>query len=104
MQIGEQHLAFAHPAVLRLDGLLDLQQEIGLLPHLVGGLDDLGAGGDEVGVVQRRTFAGTCLNEYLVAVAYQFAGARRGDGDPVLVVLDLSRDADAHACSSVVDR
>ena len=34
--------------VLRLDGLLDLEQQVGLGPDLVGGVDDLRAGGLEV--------------------------------------------------------
>ena len=37
--------------------------------------------------------------DHLVAVAGQLVHAGRGDGHPVLVVLDLPRDADHHCCS-----
>ena len=38
---------------------------------------------------------GAGLDHHLVAAMHQFGDARGGDGDAVLVVLDLSRDADA---------
>ncbi len=96
MQIGEQRLALAHARVLGLDRLLDLQQKFGLGPHLVGAVDHLSAGGLEVAVGDRRTLAGAGLNQHLVTAVGQFGHACRGDGDAVLVVLDLGRDADAH--------
>ncbi len=96
MQIGEQRLALAHAAVLGLDRLLDLQQQIGLGPHLVDAVDHLGAGPLEVGVGDRRAVACAGLNEHLVAAVDQFGHTGRGDGNSILVVLDLGRDADAH--------
>ena len=101
MQIGEQHLPAAHPGVLRFDGFLDLQQQVGFGPHLIGGPDDPRAGGREVRVVDGRTLAGSRLDEHLVAVAHQFAGAGGGDRNAVLVVLDLGGYADAHGYSSL---
>jgi hypothetical protein len=47
VQVGEQRLALAHPGVFGLDRLLDLQQQVGLGPHLVRALDDLRARGRE---------------------------------------------------------
>ena len=99
VQVGEERLALAHPAVLGLDGLLDLEQQIGLGPHLVGGVDDLRAGGLEVAVGDRRAVACAGLDEHVVTAAGQLGDTGRGDGDPVLVVLDLGRDSDAHDCS-----
>ena len=57
---------------------------------------DLRAGGDEVVVGDRRADAGVLLDEDLVPVADQLVHAGRGDGHPVLVVLDLAGDADLH--------
>ena len=62
MQVGEQHLALAHPAVLRLDGLLDLQQQVRLGPHLVGGVDEPRASCGEVRVMDGRPLAGPGLD------------------------------------------
>jgi hypothetical protein len=44
MQVGEQHLAWPHPVVLDRDWLLDLQDKLCLLPHLVGARGDFGPG------------------------------------------------------------
>ena len=96
MQVGEQGLALAHARVLGLDRLLDLEQQFGLCPHLVDAVDHLRAGALEVGVGDRRTLAGTGLNEHLMAAVDQLGDAGRGDGNTELVVLDLGRDADAH--------
>ena len=38
-----------------------------------------------------------------MAAVHQFGGPGRGDGDAVLVVLDLGGDADAHWCSLIAD-
>ncbi len=81
VQVGEQRLALAQPRVLGLDRLLDLEQQVGLGPHLVGGVDHLGAGGLEVGVGDRRTVAGAGLDDHLVAAVGQLGDAGRGDGD-----------------------
>ena len=57
VQVGEQGLALAQAGVLGLDRLLDLQQQIGLGPHLVDAVDHLGARALEVGVGDRRALA-----------------------------------------------
>ena len=82
--------------VLGLDRLLDLQQQLGLGPHFVGAVDQLGTGPLEIGIGDRRTLAGAGLDEHLVATVDQLGDTRRGDGDSVLVVLDFGRDSDAH--------
>ena len=96
VQVGEERLALAQPRVLGLDRLLDLQQQLGLGPHLVGAVDQLSAGPLEVGIGDRRTLARTGLDDHLVTAVDQLGDARGGDGDSVLVVLDLGRDSDAH--------
>ena len=68
MQVGEQHLALAHPVVLLGDRLLDLEHHLGLLPHVVGGVDDRGTRGDVLRVVDLRADAGVLLDAHLVAV------------------------------------
>ena len=69
---------------------------IGVGPHLVGGADDLRAGGLEVTVVDRRTVTGARLDDHVVAAASQLGDTTGGDGHPELVVLDLGGDADEH--------
>src|SRR5690606_30344662 len=46
VQVGEEGLAAAHPVVLLGDRLLDLQQQVGGGPHLVGRVEYPPAGGD----------------------------------------------------------
>ncbi|CAM5348720.1 hypothetical protein SAURM35S_00072 [Streptomyces aurantiogriseus] len=96
VQVGEERLVLAEAVVLLGDGLLDLQQQVGGGPHLVGGLQDLGTGGDVLVVRDRRTDTGVAFDDDLVAVAHQLVHAGRGDGHPELVVLDLAGDADLH--------
>ena len=47
------------------------------------------------------TQTGALLDEHVVAAAGQFVGTRRGEGDAVLVVLDLAGNCDPHDDSSV---
>jgi hypothetical protein len=82
--------------VLLGDGLLDLQQQVGGGPHLVGGVQDLSARGHVLGVRDRGADTGVVLDDDLVAVAHQLVHAGGGDGHPELVVLDLAGDADLH--------
>ena len=96
VQVGEERLALAQSRVLGLDRLLDLQQQLRLGPHFVGGVDQLGTDPLEIGIGDRRTLAGAGLDEHLVATADQLGDTRGGDGDSVLVVLDFGRDSDAH--------
>ena len=100
MQVRKHRLALAHARVFGLDRLLDLQQQIGLGPHLVGGVDHLGAGRLEIRIGDGRAVTGAGLDEHLVAATDQFGHPGRGDGNSELVVLDLGRDSDAHDSSS----
>ena len=50
MQVGEQHLILAHPAVFLGNRLFHLEDELAGGPDVVGGREDLGTGCHEVGV------------------------------------------------------
>ena len=99
VQVGEEGLALAHAVVLLRDGLLHLEDEVAGRPHVVGGGEDRGTGGDVLLVGDRGADAGVVLDVDLVAVTHELEHAGRGDGDAVLVVLDLAGDSDLHVRS-----
>jgi len=82
--------------VLLLDRLLDLEQQVGVGPDVVGLGDDLRPGGHVVGVRDRGALACGVLDQDRVPGADQLRHPGRGERDPVLTVLDLSGDPDAH--------
>ncbi len=82
--------------VLLGDRLLDLEQQLGLGPDLVGGVEDLGARGEELLVGDRRAQARTTLDDDVVPAAGELVDAGRRHRDAVLVVLDLTGYPDAH--------
>src|SRR5664279_1085581 len=96
MQIGEEHQILAQPVVLSLDRLLDLEHQLGEIPHLVGGVENPGARGDEVLVRNQRPGARSGLDDDIVTGLGQLEGSCRRERDPILVVLDLAGDANAH--------
>ena len=99
MQVGEQHLPLAQSVILGGDGFLDLEQQIRLGPHFVGGGEDLCAGGLEVFVGERRPDTRTGLDHDLVATLDEFVHPGGADRDAVLVVLDLGGNSDLHDIS-----
>lgn len=96
VQVCEDGLLGAHAAVLGLDRLLDLEEQLCVAPHLVGGVDDAGTGGGEVGIGDRGTEPRALLDQDVVSAAGQLGGAAGRDRHAVLVVLDLGGDSDAH--------
>lgn len=96
VKVGEQHLARPHAVELLLNGLLDLQDQLGTCPHVVRGGQHLGASRQEVLIGDRRAQPRARLDEHLVTVPDQLLHPGWGDGDAVLPVLDLSRDAHLH--------
>ena len=50
MKVGKQNLILAHAIVLGRDWLFHLQHHVSVLPNFVGGRDNLGSSGFEVGV------------------------------------------------------
>ena len=97
VQVGEQDLVGPHPPVLLRDRLLDLQDQLGLGPHVVGAADDGRPGRDEVVVRDRRAGPGVLLDGDLVAVGDELVDTGGRDRHPVLGVLDLTWDSYAHA-------
>ena len=99
MQVGEQHLVFAHPVVLLGHRFLDLEDQVAGLPHVVRGGQDGGARGDEVLVRDGGPGSRVTLDEYLVAAPGQLKDTGRSDRHPVFVILDLFGNAYPHAAS-----
>ena len=99
MEVREQDLALAHEGELRLDRLLDLQQQIALRPHLLGRVDDGRAGLDVRRIRHRGTDARPGFDEHLVAGARHGRHPGRARGDAMLAALDLAGDSDAHGGS-----
>ncbi len=97
VQVGEEHLAGAQHLDLRRLRLLDLEDHLGLAEDRRRVGRDPRALGLVVGVGDRAALPGAGLDQDLVPVLGQLAHADRGDRDPVLVGLDLGRDADPHS-------
>src|SRR4029453_11838898 len=76
--------------------LLDLEDEVGLGPDLVGGLEHGRARLLELQVGDGAAQPGALLDIDPVAGVGELADAHRRDRDPVLVVLELPRDANVH--------
>ncbi len=93
VEVREEHQPFAQPRILGLDRLLDLEQELGLAPGVVD-RDDPGARSLVLLVGERASLSGRRLDEDLVPALDQLAGTGRGERHPVLVGLDLLRNAD----------
>ncbi|GAA2984607.1 hypothetical protein GCM10017559_00220 [Streptosporangium longisporum] len=90
MQVGEEHLALAHPVVLLGDRFLDLQDQVPLGPHVVGRVHDGRAHVPEVGVGDGGPQPGVLLDEDPVAVPDELVRSGGRQGHAVLVVLDLA--------------
>jgi len=89
--------------VLLRHRLLDLHDHVRLAPHVVGGVEDLGALRDVLLVVDRGAEASTLLDEDVVTATHQLVHPHRGDADAELVVLDLAGDPDLHGYLSLSD-
>ena len=103
MQVCEENEALPQPAVLGLDRLLHLHQQLAGLPHLVDS-HDAGANRliDVVG--ERAPLASACLDEHVVAALDQLAGAGGCQCDTVFVRLDFPGHADFHAGQPYLSR
>ncbi len=99
VEIGEQHQALAEVLVLLLDRLLDLDDHLGEPPDVVGGADDLRAGGLVLVVGHRRQRAGVVLHQHLMSCLDQRFYACRGYAYAALVVLYFLGYANNHSFS-----
>src|SRR5262249_25963912 len=95
VQIGEEGLAVADAYDLLGQRLLDLEDQLGLSPQLAN-VDELRARRGELLVPEAAAHARAGLHEDVVACIGEGAGARGGEGDPLLADLDLLRHADDH--------
>ncbi|GAT89483.1 hypothetical protein UU5_09749 [Paenarthrobacter nicotinovorans] len=96
MQVGEEDQALAEAVVLRGDGFLDLHDHVRAAPHVIGFVDDFGAGDRVFLVGDARAEACAALNQNGVSVGAEFVDAGGRDGYAELVVLDFFGDADDH--------
>jgi hypothetical protein len=96
VQVGEEDVPGLEPRHLLGLGLLDLDDHVGRGEHRVGVREDLRALGPVVRVLDRRAKPGARLHDHLVAGVDKLSHAGRRQRHPVLVRLDLRRDADLH--------
>ena len=92
VQVGEEHLTFAHPVVLLGDRLLDLEDQVAGRPDLVGvGQDRAPAAANSSSVIESRRRRRPRRRPRDRARTNSLHAGRR-DRHPVLVVLDLAGD------------
>ena len=103
MEVGEEHEALSQAAVLLLDRLLHLEQQLARLPDLIHRNDP---GADRfVGVVgEGAPLPRPALDEHLVAALAELARPGRRQRDAVLVRLDFPGHADFHAGEPYLSR
>ena len=101
VQVGEEDETLAEAVVLLGDGLLDLHHHLRLTPHVVRGVEDLGALRDELLVGDRGAEARSLLDEHVVTTTDELVDTDGRDADPELVVLDLAGDTDLHRHSAL---
>ena len=76
MQVGEQDEPLAQPPQFGSDGLLDLYEDLDVLPDPVRLVDDDGPGVDIGTVGEARPLSGAAFDQHRVARVHQFLGAR----------------------------
>ena len=103
MEIREEHETIPQAAVLRLDRLLYLEQELARLPDLVD-RDDAGSHGLVDIVGKRAPFPRAGLDEHVVTALDELTCAGRRQRDAVFVGLDFPGHADFHAGEPYLSR
>ena len=99
VEVGEEDEAFAEVDVLLFDGLLDLDDHVGVAPDVAGVADDLCADGLVVVVGEGGKRAGVVFDEHLVAGFDEGFDACWGYAYAALVVFHFLGYADDHAFS-----
>ena len=101
MEVGEEDLVVAEQPVLLGNGLLHLEDQLGVGPDLVSRAGD--ACPDRlVGTVPKRApLPRPRLDEDVVTTLEQLTRACRRERDAVLVGLDLAGDADLHGGGTI---
>jgi len=96
VQVGEQHLALAQHLALDRLRLLHLDDHVGVVEHVLGRLDDLGAGGDVGIVIHADAGPRAGLDDHLMAVRDDLAHRGRRHADAEFLDLDLLGHTDEH--------
>ena len=100
MQVGEEGQPLMHAMIFVLDGLLHLQDELCVVPHLVDVVDDLCASVLILVVRDPRTQACASLHQHLMTMTHQRMNPIRGNSHTKLVVLDLRGNTNTHCTFS----
>jgi len=98
MEISEQEQTRPHVAILHRLGLLHFQDHLRPGPHLGGRVHDLGATAGIVIIAKAAGDSSASLDEDTVAATDERFGTAGRERDTVLVILDLSRNANDHRC------
>ena len=96
VQVGKDGKVRTQVLVLRLERLLDLQQQFRLCPSILRGANDAGTGGLVLGIREGCAFTSTGLNEDLMAVVNEGLRAARGKSHAILVIHDFFRHDNTH--------
>ena len=96
MQIGVEDQPLAEILILRLNGLLYLDDHVGAAPHLPGLLQDPGPGSGILAVGIADGGAGAALHQDSVSGLDKGGDAVRRQSHAVLIVLDLFWKSDYH--------
>ena len=96
VQVGKDGKVRTQVLVLRLERLLDLQQQFRLRPSILRGSNDAGTGGLVLRIREGCALTSTGLDEDLVAVVNEGLRAARGKSHAVLVIHDFFRHSNTH--------
>jgi hypothetical protein len=96
VEVGEEEEVGAEEGIFGGEGLLDFEDEVGGAPDVGGVGEQGGAGGEIFSVGEAAAVAGVGLDEEAVAGGDEGVDAAGGEGNPVLLVLDLFRDSNDH--------
>jgi hypothetical protein len=102
VEVREQDLPLPQAFVLGLDGLLYLEDEVGLIPQLVHRGRDVRPGPFVSILVQGRPVAGSRLHEHPVARSGELSRALGRERHAIFVVLELARNPDDHWTSRLL--
>ena len=101
MQIGEQHQPLAKKHIFLLHRLLDLDDQVGVAPHVVGRAHNLRARVLILVVGQGRKLSSAGLHQHLMPGFAQGFHAGRGNPHAAFVVLHFLRHTNDHASPAV---
>ena len=101
MQVREQHQPLAKKYILLLHRLFDLDNQVGVAPHVVGRAHNLRARVLILVVGEGRKLSGARLHQHLMSGFAQGFHAGRGNPHAAFVVLHFLRNTNDHASPAV---